>query len=111
MIVGTTDIDMQYIRQHVGDPDTIVKYACSLVPSWASHIQGIMDNQRYLVAVKLRNMLSIPYKVRESATSALIEGISLYGMVNDFVSITEIIDLCDKDKLAEALKWRIRTNE
>lgn len=104
MIVATTEINNDYIKQHQTDPESIVEYATSLVPAWAAHIRGITDNQRYYVAVKVRNMLTIAYKTREAICNALIDGVSLFGMLNDFVTLDELLDMCDKDKLAEALR-------
>lgn len=104
MLIFKTDIDSAFIKQNQTEPDIIVDYAISLVPTWAVHIRGIVDNQRYYVAVKVRNMLTIPYKTRENITRALIDGISLFGMLNDFVTLDEVLQLCDKEKLVEALR-------
>lgn len=104
MLVFTTSIDAGYIKQHQTDPNSIVNYAVSLVPVWAAHIRGIVDNQRYYVAIKVRNMLTLPYKTRESITTALIADITLFGMLNDFVTLDEVLALCDKEKLVDALR-------
>lgn len=104
MLVFTMSIDTGYIKQHQMDPNSIVDYAISLVPNWAAHIRGIVDNQRYYVAVKVRNMLTLPYKTREAITTALITNISLFGMLNDFVALDEVLALCDKERLVDALR-------
>lgn len=104
MLVAVIDIDTEFIKQHQMEPESIVRYAVSLVPSWAVHIRGIVDNQRYYVAVRVRNMLTIAYKTREAITNALIREISLYGMLNDFITLDELLDECDKTKLSEALR-------
>lgn len=104
MLIGTKDLNFEYIKQHQSEPDSIVNYALSLVPKWAVHIRGIVANQRYYVAVKVRNMLTIPYKTREAITNRLIEDISLYGMINDFVSLDELLSECNTEKLVEALR-------
>lgn len=104
MLIATTDVDFDYIKKHQMEPDSVVEYAESLVPSWAKHIRGIVDNQRYYVAVRVRNLLSIAYKPRKAITDALIKNVTLFGMLNDFVTVDELLDLCDKDKLTEALR-------
>lgn len=104
MLIGAKDLNLEYIKQHQTEPDSILDYAVSLVPDWAVHIRGIVGNQRYYVAVKVRNILTIPYKTRETITNKLIDGISLYGMINDFVSLDELLSECNTEKLVDALR-------
>lgn len=108
MIIATTDIDYGYIKSNVTEPDKVLKYVNGLIPAWAAHVRNIQDNQRYYVAIHVRNILTIPYKIRKTLTDRLIGGISLYGMINNFVTLDDILNECDKSKLIDALRWRIR---
>ena len=111
MIVGTTSIDYEIIKEFVGMPESLVQYVEDMVPSWAKHISGITDNQKYYVALHIRKMLSIPYKQRVELTDALTLGIHISGVISSVVSITDIINACDKKSLIEMLKLRLKDNE
>ena len=104
MIVGTTDVSVEDLKVVVNSHRDIVEYAVSLVPTWARHVKGIVNNQRYFVAVTLRNITSIPYKTRQPLIMKLLDGVALTGLATNVCSITSIVDMCDKELLVEALR-------
>lgn len=104
MIVGTSNIDLSKLKSAVLNGEDIVDYSNSLVPVWARHIKGIESNQRYYVAITLRGMSSIPYKMRKPYIDRLIDGITLSGVANNVCTIYDILNMCNKDKLIESLK-------
>ncbi|MCM1219038.1 MAG: hypothetical protein NC548_31535 [Lachnospiraceae bacterium] len=65
-------------------------------------------NQRYFVAIHLRNVLSIPFKQRKEMVEALVDGISITGDMSCFISITDILDACDKQKLSKMLEMKLK---
>lgn len=107
MIVGTTNINYSEIKLFAGKPDDLVIYVEGLVPIWARHIHCLAHNQRFYVAIHLRKVLSIPYKVRMEMCEALISGISVRGIMSSFTSVTEILDICDKEMLVRMLKRQV----
>lgn len=107
MIVGTTNIDYEDIKLLVGKPEELIIYAESLVPVWARHITCLAHNQRFYIAIHLRRVLSIPYKLRIEMCEALISGINVRGVMSSFTSITEILDVCNKEMLVEMLKRQV----
>lgn len=102
MLIGTDQIDYTELYKRANKPEELVSYVDNLVPVWASHIQAIVYNQRYFVAVQIRNMLQIPYKTREACTDMLLTNISINGVMNGFVPITDILEQCDKTALIAA---------
>lgn len=104
MIVGTTNIDYETVYLYTSAPEGLVDYAKNLVPLWARHIPGIVDNQRYLVALHVRKMLTIQFYTRKSMTDALIKDIKITGIINQFISIYDILECCDTKKLLEMLE-------
>ena len=104
MIVGTTNIDYDTVYLYTSAPDGLVDYAKNLVPLWARHIPGIVDNQRYLVALHVRKMLSIQFYKRKSMTDVLIKDIKITGIINQFVSIYDILENCDTVMLLKMLE-------
>lgn len=107
MIVGRTNLNYAELKRFVGKPHELVAYTENLVPAWARHINEIVANQRYYVAIHLRNVLSIPYKQRKELVEALIEGVSITGVMSSFTSITELVDACDKSMLIKMIEVKI----
>lgn len=108
MLVGTTAINYEELKEFAGKPKELVTYVCGLVPTWARNIPNIVANQRFYVALHIRKILTLPYQVRTDMVNALVEGINLSGVISNVVSITDIIDMCDKKALAEMLKLEIQ---
>lgn len=104
MIVGTTNMNYTDIGRYVNSPDGLVTYATSLVPTWAQHIPGIIDNQRYLVAIYVRKMLAIDFYTRKKMVDVLVNGIRVKGVINKFISIYDILDACDSKALLQMLE-------
>lgn len=104
MIVGTTNIDIAELKGVVSNNGDIIAYSNKLVPVWARHIKGITNNQRYYLALTLRNIQSVPYKVRKPYIDELLTGITLTGVANSICTMDDIISMCNKDKLVDALK-------
>lgn len=109
MIVGRTNLNYVELKRFVGKPQELVAYTENLVPVWARHVSAIVDNQRYYVAIHLRNVLTIPYKQRKELVDALIKGITITGVMSSFTSITEIVDACDKSMFIKMVE--VKYNE
>lgn len=103
MIIGENTINYDALRSYSHNPEGLVTYVRNLIPLWAIHIPHIEDNQRYYVALHLRKVLSIPYKLRKEMVETLVAGIHIAGSVSGFVTIHDIVSACDRDKLLEAL--------
>ena len=104
MVIGTKDLNYDIIRTFVNHPEDLPSYSDSLVPIWAQHITAIINNQRYYTAIMVRNMLTIPFKERKLMVDYLIKGITLVGVVTDFVCIEDIIKACNEEELLRVLE-------
>lgn len=109
MIIGTRDIKTEEVKRYADDPSGLVAYVEGLVPVWARHINCLAHNQRFYVAIHLRNVLTLPYKVRMSMASTLLEGIQVRGVMSSFTPITDILDACDKEALLEMLEQEVNS--
>lgn len=109
--MGTLQLDYKRLKTFANNPDALISYVEDLVPIWARHIPGIVENQRYYVAVHLRNVLSLPYKTRMSMVEALTRDISLSGVMSGFTGITDIVDSCDKEMLARMIERKLYYGE
>ena len=103
IVVGTKDIDFEELKNAVSDRSTLEHYAVSLVPRCLRHVQAIVDNQKYLVALYLRDMQSIPYKLRKLRCEELLSGISVTGVINTVVDFEDILMQVDMDMLVTYL--------
>lgn len=104
MIVGTRDLKTEELKSYVSNPSGLIAYVEDLVPIWARHIPCLAHNQRFYVAIHLRNVLTLPYKVRMSMANTLLEGIQVRGVMSSFTPITDILDACDKEALLKMLE-------
>lgn len=108
MLIGTSEIKTDALRGYIDNPSGLVAYVEDMVPVWARHIRCLAHNQRFYVAVHLRQVLSLPYKTRMSMANVLLEGIQLRGIMSSFTPITDILGVCDKEALIEMLKQEMQ---
>lgn len=104
MIIGSALFDVKTLEKYYDNAEKLISYVDSLVPLWASHIAGIYDNQRYYVAIRIRKTISLPYSIRMSIANILIDGVVLRGIMNCFVDITELVNMCDKQSMLQMLE-------
>lgn len=104
MLIGTAEVDFETISSLRNNVNEIVSFVENSVPKWARNIPHIKDNQRYYVAIHVRNLLSMPYKERKSITDALINGIRISGVISAFTPIVDILNVCDKKALLEMIR-------
>jgi hypothetical protein len=108
MLVGTTKLNYKEIKSFAGHPQDIVAYCESIIPIWALHIPNIIMNQRYYVAIHIRDMLSLPFKVRKELVDVLVKDITIVGVMSSFTSITDLVASCNKDLLLQAVEEEIK---
>lgn len=99
MIVFDTEMNWKYIYSLSVSPSALVEYVENFVPTWARCVPRILDNQRYMVAVRLNQSLAVPYKVKQPYIIALQEHIRVSGLVNVFTPLTTLIESTDKEAL------------
>lgn len=103
MIVGTKELNFDELKLFVTDDASLITYVENLIPQWAKCFPHIVDNQRYYVAIHIRDVLTLPYKVRKKATEALVKNVQLHGVMNNFVDLKEIMSSCDTKALGAML--------
>lgn len=99
MIVGTKHL-VDGLRENLNDLES---YAISLVPPALRHVQSIVDNQKYLIALEVRNMLSIPFKRRQMLYEQLLQGVRVTGSATEMYDLEDLLDVVDLQKLKEML--------
>lgn len=111
MIIGKKEIDYKALRTYQNRISELVDYVDKMIPNWAYHIKGIHENQRYYVAIHLRNVLTIPYKVRKEMLDTLIRGINISGKCDCFIDVHDIVLKCNTDVLRDCLKEKIENGK
>ena len=103
IIVGNKEINLEELKTVAYDKVKLENYATELVPRCIRHINAIVDNQKYLVALYLRNMQSIPYSVRKLRCEDLLSGISITGVINTVIDFEDMLLQVDMDLLVTFL--------
>lgn len=106
MIVGTKDVEAYDVAQYCRDVITLRNYCDSLVPRILRHNQTIINNQRYFIALVVREIKSIPYSKRKTLYEGLLEGVSITGLANEIYDFDDLMMKVDVDKLATFINRR-----
>lgn len=104
MIIGSTNFNYNELYKHVTEPEAVVRQAINMVPIWLQFRHDIVNNQRYYVATVVRGCQTIPYKARKAIIDALLDGISISGVVTTFTAFDDILKYVDKETLIQLLK-------
>lgn len=103
MIVGTKTIPLGQLREACNSLSSLVRFAEQLVPKPLRHLSSIAENQKYLVAIVLRDIKSIPYKRRIELCEGLLLGVSVTGVVNVVHDYEDILAEIDTELLYQYL--------
>ena len=95
MLVGTKSIDVSRLQVACRSITSLKSFSDSLVPSYFNHIKEILYNQRYLVAVAVRNLYKDDYNKWKPLCDGLLEGVRITGSVNDLYTCAELLSACD----------------
>ena len=95
MIVGTKDVSPEEVRKHCRSVTALTSFCVELVPRLFRHDERIVSNQKYLVALMVRDLKSIPYETRRNLYEGLLDGVA-----NEVYDIDYLMSQIDIDKLA-----------
>lgn len=101
MIIGTKDVAAEDVRKHCGNVETLRQYCELLVPRILRHDKRILANQKYYVALIVRDIKSIPFDRRRELYEGLLEGVAVTGLANEIYDWEDILAQIDINKLAD----------
>lgn len=104
MIVGTKYIDQTELKSHCKNLEMLKEYCSLLVPRVIRHNLAIVNNQKYLVALYVRDFKSIPYQDRKALCEGLLKDVSITGLANEIYDFEDLIDEVNIEKLSKYLK-------
>jgi hypothetical protein len=99
MFVGTSKLDLAYLRKIFKEPDRIREYSNSLIPPEFSHVRELRDNQLYLICMTIRKLGLNDYREVHSTIHDLLKGVRVTGYVDDIVDISFIYNIVNMDKV------------
>lgn len=106
MIVGSKNINKSELAKCVSSVSKLIDYSDSLVPEYLRYRKEILFNQRYVVALAIREMQSIPYNDRVMLLDRFLKDTYITGVVDRIYDIEDLFDYVDKEEVE-----RIRDNE
>ena len=106
MIVGSKNIDRSELANRVSSVSKLIEYSDSLVPEYLRYRREILFNQRYIVALAIREIQSIPYSDRVTLLDNFLRDTYITGVVDRIYDIEDLFDYVDKEEVE-----RIRDNE
>lgn len=106
MIVGSKNINKSELAKCVSSVSKLIDYSDSLVPEYLRYRKEILFNQRYVVALAIREMQSIPYNDRVMLLDRFLRDTYITGVVDRIYDIEDLFDYVDKEEVG-----RIRDNE
>lgn len=106
MIVGSKNVNKSELAKCVSSVSKLIDYSDSLVPEYLRYRKEILFNQRYIVALAIREMQSIPYNDRVMLLDRFLRDTYITGVVDRIYDIEDLFDYVDKEEVE-----RIRGNE
>lgn len=105
MIVGSKNINKSELAKCVSSVSKLIEYSDSLVPEYLRYRKEILFNQRYIVALAVREMQSISYNDRVALLDNFLRDTYITGVVDRIYDIEDLFDYVDKEEVE-----RIRDN-
>lgn len=106
MIVGSKNINKSELAKCVSSVSKLIDYSDSLVPEYLRYRKEILFNQRYIVALAIREMQNISYNDRVALLDNFLRDTYITGVVDRIYDIEDLFDYVDKEEVE-----RIRDNE
>lgn len=106
MIVGSKNVNKSELAKCVSSVSKLIDYSDSLVPEYLRYRKEILFNQRYVVALAIREMQNIPYNDRVMLLDRFLRDTYITGVVDRIYDIEDLFDYVDKEEVE-----RIRDNE
>lgn len=106
MIVGSKNVNKSELAKCVSSVSKLIDYSDSLVPEYLRYRKEILFNQRYVVALAIREIQSISYNDRVALLDNFLRDTYITGVVDRIYDIEDLFDYVDKEEVE-----RIRDNE
>ncbi len=103
MIVGTKTIPLSDLINACSSDRELSAFTLALVPRFVRHIDEIVNNQKYIVALELRGIAGIPYKIKKELSENLLTGVVVKGTINTIIDIEDVMASVDMNTVFKYL--------
>ena len=104
MIVGCKYVDFASLKRACYSEDSLLRFTLALVPTPVRHIQEIVDNQKYFIALQVRSMQSLTWQKRKDLCEHLLQGARIKGVPDAFYDYSDILMAIDRDAFERYLR-------
>jgi len=111
MVVGCKNIEFSELKQACKSSETLKQYALDLVPTPLRHIQAIVDNQKYFVALQVRTIQSLPWQTKKTLCESLLCGARVKGVADVIYDYSDILRAIDSELFEQYLEEEDRRAE
>ena len=101
MLVGKSNIELHDLLKHIQNAETFTEYCDSLVPSEFRHVQAIIDNQRYLCCLMLRQAKTVDWSVKSQIIENVMCDIKIIGFTDMIIEVNTLFGLADKERILQ----------
>ena len=99
MLVGQSNVSIAELEKNARDLDAFKKYCDSLVPEDFRHVSSIVNNQRYICAMMLRNSSHVTWKQKKDIVDEIMRGIRIVGYTDQVIDLSVLLNRVDVKRL------------
>lgn len=104
MLVGTKDVNFSDLKASCTNTESLRRFSDSLVPLPLLHLPEVVDNQRYLVALYVRQIKAFPWQRRKDLCEALLNGVHVRGVADYIYDYADILAAINIEKFNQYLE-------
>ena len=104
MLVGKFDISPEDVGKHTDSIKSFLDYSDSFVPVEFSHLEKVLENQRYLCCMLLRRSENVSWTIKNNILNHVLSHISICGFADSLIDIGTIYNFVDMKKVDRYLE-------
>lgn len=97
MIIGTKSVDFSALKKACSSVEALQAFTLSLVPTPLRHLESVIDNQKYFVALQVRAIQSLSWKRRKELCEGLLKGARIKGTPYAFYDYSDLLLEIDRE--------------
>lgn len=95
MLVGKINIDVEKLKKNTYSKEMFCAYCDSLVPAEFRHRKEIINNQRYICCLVMRNSKLISWDVKKPLINEVMKGLRITGYTDTLLEVGSLFDYTD----------------
>lgn len=103
MIVGQRHLNNDELKKALNTRASLNKFIRAGIPKILQHNEQIVENQRYITALQIRNMKDLNFNHKMNIVNEIIEEVTINGAINTLYDLEDILASIDFDLLLRSL--------